>query len=288
MFAPGGADGPEKECKSAAAVPSVVSELMSVETVLVTGASSGIGRELAKCFAAEGCRLVLVARKRQALEALAEELRRAHQTHAEVLTADLAEPGTPARIFAHLEGRGTRVDVLVNNAGFGARGRFAQLPLERQLEMLQVNITALTHLTGLFLPGLLARRRGGVLNVASTAAFQPGPGMAVYFATKAYVLSFSEAIAEELAGTGVTVSTLCPGPTETNFMAVAGGRSSMLFRRAAMSAESVARIGHRAFRQGQCVAVAGLRNRVLAFSTRLAPRALVRKIARRFNALSYD
>ncbi len=260
---------------------------MSVETVLVTGASSGIGWELAKCFAADGCRMILLARKRQALEALAEELHRAHKTHAEVLPADLSEPAAPARIFGHLEAHGVRVDVLVNNAGFGARGGFAQLPLDRQLEMVQVNVTALTHLTGLFLPGMIARRRGGVLNVASTASFQPGPGMAIYYATKAYVLSFSEAVAEELAGTGVTVSALCPGPTATNFTAVAGERASDFFLRAAMPAEAVARAGHDGFRQGRFVVMPGFRNRLLALGTRLGPRSLVRKIAKRFNAASY-
>jgi hypothetical protein len=259
---------------------------MSVETVLVTGASSGIGLELAKCFAAEGCRMILLARKRQALEALAEELRRASKTHSEVLPADLAEPAAPARIFAHLESQGTRVDVLVNNAGFGARGTFARLSLARQLEMVQVNLTALTHLTGLFLPGMIARRRGGILNVASTAAFQPGPGMAIYYATKAYVLSFSEALGEELIGTGVRVSTLCPGPTNTNFTAVAGERTSKLLLRAAMSAQEVARIGHQGYRQGRFVVVPGWRNRLQILGTRLGPRALVRKLAKRVNASS--
>jgi short-subunit dehydrogenase len=204
-----------------------------------------------------------------------------------VLPADLAEPAAPARIFSHLESHGVRVDVLVNNAGFGARSDFAKTPLDRQLEMVQVNVTALTHLTGLFLPGMMARRRGGVLNVASTASFQPGPGMAVYYATKAYVLSFSEAVAEELIGTGVTVSALCPGPTDTNFTAVAGERASKLFMRAAMSAAAVAKAGHEGYRQGRFVVVPGFRNRLLAFGTRLGPRALVRKIAKRFNAVSY-
>ena len=169
---------------------------MSVETVLVTGASSGIGLELARCFAADGCRLVLVSRKGNVLEELAAELRKAHKIQAQVFTADLAHPEAPTRLLAHLQSAGLKVDVLVNNAGFGAQGKFAELPLARQLDMLQVNITSLTHLTGLLLPGMIERRRGGILNVASTAAFQPGPGMAVYYATKAYVLSFSEALAE--------------------------------------------------------------------------------------------
>ncbi len=260
---------------------------MSVETVLVTGASSGIGRELAKCFAGDGCRLVLVARKRQALQALADELRQAHRTQSEILPADLSEKEAPARIFGHLEANGTRVDVVVNNAGFGAYGQFAELPAGRQLDMVQVNVTALTHLTRLFLPGMIERRRGGILNVASVAGFEPGPLMAVYFATKAYVLSFSEAIAEELIGTGVTVTALCPGATATSFAEAAKGRFSRRFQQLAMSAETVAQIGHRAFRKGQVVAVSGWRNRFLAFSVRLGPRSLVRKIARRFNVASY-
>lgn len=252
---------------------------MSVETVLVTGASSGIGRELAKCFAADGARLVLVARKRHALQALADDLHSAHKTQSEVLPADLADPGAPARIFEHLQNNGTKVDVLVNNAGFGANGNFVSVPLARQLEMVQVNVTALMHLTGLLLPGMLTRKRGGILNVASTAAFQPGPGMAVYYATKAFVLSFTEALAEEVAGTNVLVSALCPGPTNTNFAEVANATSSKAFMLVAMSAAEVARIGHRAFRQGKVVELPGFRNKLLAFSVRLAPRGLVRKIA---------
>jgi short-subunit dehydrogenase len=256
---------------------------MSVETVLLTGASSGIGLELAKCFAAEGCRLVLVSRKGTALEALATELRKAHKIQAQVITADLAHPESPTRLQAHLQSAGLKVDVLVNNAGFGAQGRFAELPITRQLEMLQVNITSLTHLTRLLLPAMIERRQGGVLNVASTAAFQPGPGMAVYYATKAYVLSFSEALAEEVAGTGVTVTAVCPGPTATNFGAAANMRTLGMVKKVSMSAEAVARIGHRAFRRGQVVSVTGLRNQIPAFLVRLVPRAAVRKIARRLN-----
>jgi short-subunit dehydrogenase len=256
---------------------------MSVETVLVTGASSGIGVELARCFAAEGCRLALVARKRDALEALAAELRKAHKIQAQVFTVDLAHPEAPPRLLAHLQSAGLKVDVLVNNAGFGAQGRFVELPLGRQLEMLQVNITSLTHLTGLLLPGMVERRRGGILNVASTAAFQPGPGMAVYYATKAYVLSFSEALAEELAGTGVTVTAVCPGPTATNFGTAANMRTLGAVKRVSMSAEAVGQLGHRAFRRGRVVAITGLRNQVPAFLVRLCPRAVVRKVTRRLN-----
>ena len=259
---------------------------MSTETVLITGASSGIGRELAKTFAADGSRLILLARKRQALQQLADELRQSHKTQSEVLTADLAQPGAPVRIFEHLQANGTKVDVLVNNAGFGAHGDFFRLPLERQLEMIQVNVTSLTHLTRLMLPGMLERHRGGVLNVASTASFQPGPLMALYYATKAFVLSLSEAIAEEIRGSGVNITVLCPGPTATNFNEVAGARFSRGFMRRAMSAEEVARIGHRSFRTRSVVAIAGFRNQLLAFSTRLAPRAVVRRVVKEINASS--
>lgn len=250
------------------------------ETVLVTGASSGIGLELAKCFAAEGCRLVLVARNTAALQTLADELRAAHGCEARVLTADLGRPETPARIFDELQQAGVEVDVLVNNAGFGAHGDFAALPLPRQLEMVQVNITALMHLTGLFLPGLRARRRGGVLNVGSVAGFQPGPGMAVYFATKAFVLSFGEALAEELRGSGVTVTTLCPGPTKTNFGKVANFRGGQHLTRHGMSAAAVARAGHAAFRRGRVLSVPGLSNRFLTLLVRVMPRLVVRRIVR--------
>jgi len=260
---------------------------MSVETVLVTGASSGIGLELAKCFAADGCRLVLVARKGQVLEALAAELRKAHKIQVQVITADLAQPESPTRLLAHLQSAGLKVDVLVNNAAFGAQGKFVEIPLGRQLEMLQLNMTTLTHLTGLLLPGMVERRRGGILNVASTAAFQPGPGMAVYYATKAYVLSFSEALAEELAGTGVTVTVVCPGPTATNFGAAANMRTLGLVKKGSMSAEAVAMLGHRAYRDRRVVAITGLRNQIPAFLTRLFPRAAVRKIAKRLNNVRY-
>jgi len=261
---------------------------MSVETVLVTGASSGIGLELARCFAADGCRLALVARKGDALEALATELRKAHKIQAQVFTADLAHPEAPPRLLAHLQSAGIKVDVLVNNAGFGAQGKFADLPLGRQLEMLQVNITSLTHLTGLLLPGMIERRRGGILNVASTAAFQPGPGMAVYYATKAYVLSFSEALAEELSGTGVTVTASCPGPTATNFGAAANMKTLGLVKKISMSAKPVAQISHRAFRRGSVVAITGFRNQFPTFLVRFFPRAVVRKITKRLNGVKYE
>jgi len=253
------------------------------DTVLITGASSGIGLELAKCFADDGCRLILVARNQDALEKLAGDLRSKNQVETVVLPADLSKPETSSRIFHELSGRNISADVLVNNAGFGAIGPFDELPLERQLEMLQVNITALTALTGLFLQGMIERRRGGILNVASVAGFVPGPGMAVYYATKAFVLSFTEALAAELDGTGLKVSALCPGPTATNFGNVAGSKSVKLVRVPRMTAEDAARAGHRAFRRGRVVAVPGFQNKLVVSLVRFMPRAFVRKMARKFN-----
>jgi uncharacterized protein len=255
------------------------------ETVLITGASSGIGLELAKCFAAGGCRLVLVARNQDALEKLAEELRQKNKIEAVVLAADLSLPETPKRIFQELSSQKILVDVLVNNAGFGAIGAFAQLPLARQIEMIQVNVIALTELTRLFLPGMIRCKRGGILNVSSVAGFVPGPGMAVYYATKAFVLSFSEALAVELEGAGVKVTALCPGPTPTNFGNVAGSKNARLMRVPGTSAEKVARDGHAAFRGGLTIAVPGLQNKFVVFLARLLPRKVVRKTIRKFNGL---
>jgi short-subunit dehydrogenase len=253
------------------------------ETALITGASSGIGLELAKCFAADGSRLILVARNTEALKTLAKDLRT--KTEVIVLTADLSLPETPKRIFSELSAKNIFVDVLVNNAGFGAHGAFVEMSLPRQLEMLQVNITALTELTGLFLPGMIQRRCGGILNVASVAGFLPGPGMTVYFATKAFVLSFSEALAEELAGTGLTVSVLCPGPTESNFGNVARGTKSRQLNTSKMSAQAVAIYGHQAFRDGKVTAVPGFQNKAFVFMNRILPRPIPRKIVKRYNRM---
>lgn len=250
------------------------------ETVLVTGASSGIGEELARRFAADGSDLVLVARSEERLRRLAAELEKTHGIAARVETVDLSEPEQLAELCERLRGEGVAVDVLVNNAGFGARGPVAELDLGRQLEMVRLNVEALTALTRFLLPGMLERRRGGVLNVASTAAFQAGPFMAVYYATKAYVLSFTEALAEETRGTGVTVTALAPGPTVTGFQEEAGLERTLLFRFGPMAAARVARAGHRAFRKGRVLVIPGLSNRLLAFSTRLAPRWLLRRVVR--------
>ncbi len=251
---------------------------MPQETVLITGASSGIGLELAKRFAADKCNLILVARSQDKLDSLAAAMRQEHGIQVLVLAKDLANPAAPQEIFDQLTAQGIIVDVVVNNAGFGSVGTVAELPIDRQLDMVQVNVVALMLLARLFLPGMIQRGRGGVLNVGSTAGFQPGPGMAVYYATKAFVLSFTEALAEELAGTGVGATCLAPGPTETGFGADSGMGETLIFKLGMMDAATVARIGYRAYRRRKPLVISGWTNRIGAFLVRLAPRALVRKV----------
>ncbi len=251
-------------------------------TALVTGASSGIGLELASAAARDGHNLVLVARHRERLESIGRGLAEEHGVKVSVFAKDLADPSAPAAIARELSERGIAVDVLVNDAGFGVYGFFAETPIDRELEMIQVNAAALTHLTKLLLAGMLERRRGWILNVASTAAFQPGPIMAVYYATKAYVLSFSEALANECAGTGVTVTTLCPGPTHTEFERRAGFKSAPLFRSPLVkSAADVARAGWEGMKRGKRLVIPGIANRVLVQAERVTPRRLVTAIARK-------
>jgi short-subunit dehydrogenase len=252
------------------------------QTALITGASGGIGLELARLFAAGGYDLVLVARSTARLEELAGELRK-HGGAVRVLAKDLAKPESPEEVFQELEAAGVAVDVLVNNAGFATYGPFVEIDLGRELEELQLNVVTLTHLTKKLLPGMLARRRGGVLNLASTAGFQPGPLMAVYYATKAYVISFSEALAEELSGTGVTVSVLCPGPTATGFQKRAGMEASKLFSGMLQVADAaaVARAGYEGFRAGKRIVIPGLINKIGVQSIRLSPRALATRMVKR-------
>jgi|SRR6516162_59333 len=238
---------------------------------LVTGASSGIGADLARELAKDGHDLVLSARTVAPMNALAVELE-AYGARSAVIAADLGRPGAAAELASELETRGLQIDVLVNNAGLGGIGRFDQMEPQRISDMLLVNIVALTELTRFLLPGMVARRRGKVLMVASTASFQPGPRMAVYFATKAYVLSFGEALAYELRATGVTVTTLCPGATATNFFKTAGANDIAL--RPAVSSADVARIGYRALKEGRRVVVTGLLNRILAVAARLTPHSI--------------
>jgi len=255
------------------------------KTVLITGASSGIGLELAKCFAADKSNLILVARNIAAMETLAADLRRDHKIEVHIISADLTQPESSQKIFDELQGRETIVDVLVNNAGFGLHGGFTELPQARQLEIIQVNVAALVALTRLFLPGMVQRRRGGVLNVGSVAGFVPGPYMAIYYASKAFVQSFSEALFEELRGTGVSVTNLCPGPTETNFSQTARTYQTRTAQVSKMSAAEVAVAGHRAFREDRYVCIPGAKNVLLVLLIKFFPRSTVRRIIGRYNKL---
>jgi len=252
-------------------------------TALVTGASSGIGRSLARLLAADGCDLVLVARRGDELERLGAELSAAHGVSVSTHAVDLVRPDSAAGLLDRLDATGASIDILINNAGFGMRGDFTELPLERQLEMIALNVTTLTLLTRRLLPGMRSRRRGGVLNVGSTAGFQPGPFMAVYYATKAYVVSFTEALAEELSGSDVRVSCLAPGPTDTGFAAEAGATDAGLFRGDVMTVDEVARIGYEGWKAGKILVVPGRRNRLRALAVRLLPRTSVVKAVRRLN-----
>jgi len=252
------------------------------KTALITGASGGIGYELAKLFARDHHNLVLVARSSAKLAHFAGELERQFGISAKPIALDLVAAPAPQFLFDQLGREGISIDILVNNAGYGVLGEFAGVPLEESLGQIQLNVTALTQLTRLFLGSMLERRSGRILNVASTAGFQPGPRMAVYYATKAYVISFSEALANELSGTGVTVTCLCPGATDTGFQGRAGTENTMLFRKIRpMNAKAVARDGYRGLMAGKTLVISGFRNWLIAESVRLGPRKLVTAISRK-------
>src|SRR5215469_7430148 len=246
-------------------------------TVLITGASGGIGYELARLFARDHHHLVLVARSADKLAQVAQELE--PTVSVKTIALDLGQPVAPRFLFDQLQGMA--VDILINNAGFGCYGDFAQMPREEIIGQINLNVTALTELTRLFLPPMIARGRGRIMNVASTAGFQPGPLMAVYYATKAYVISFSEAIANEVRGSGLTVTCFCPGATHTGFAQRAGNDKSRLFKQlGAMSAEKVALDAYRALMAGRTLAISGAHNWLVAELTRFAPRKLVTAISR--------
>lgn|SRR5581483_4000241 len=251
-----------------------------MKIALITGASGGIGYELAKLFAQNGHNLIVVARSGPKLAQFAGELRAKHGIGVTSMAVDLTLPNAPQSLFEDVQRSGVAVDVLVNNAGFGVMGEFANLPLLEDIGMMQLNMVALTVLTKLFLHSMLQRKAGRILNVASTAGFQPGPKMAVYYATKAYVISFSEAIANELQGSGVTVTCLCPGPTDTGFQGRAGTEQSALFQKfKPMDAQTVARDGYRGLMSGKTLVVSGFRNWLVAESVRFAPRKMVTAIS---------
>lgn len=249
-------------------------------TALITGATSGIGYELAKVFAHEGYDLVLVARSEERLLARAEEIITTCGVTVTVVAADLSVPTGPVEVYREVDCHGIAIDVLVNNAGFGLRGYFVATDWQEELAMISTNIIALTRLTKLILPDMIARGSGKILNVASTAAFLPGPLMAVYYATKAYVLSFSEALHDELGGSGVTVAALCPGPTRTNFSHRAQAKHSRLYRGRLSDAATVARAGFDGLMAGRAVIVPGSRRRLGAWLARILPRSWVVRFSR--------
>jgi short-subunit dehydrogenase len=251
------------------------------KTALITGASSGIGLELAHLFAHDGYRLVLLARNRATLRQIGDDLQSRYSVTVRIAPKDLAHPATPAELYQELQEAGIVLDVLVNNAGFGGAGAFVSTDWNHEAEMMQVNMVALTHLTKLFLPQIRARE-GKIMNVASIAAFQPGPFMAVYYASKAYVLSFSEALAEELSGSGVTVTCLCPGPVKTNFQRRTYGDSTAMANSPLLvDVREVARIGYEGMTQGKRVVIPGWKNRVGVEMLRISPRAVVTKVVRK-------
>jgi len=250
---------------------------------LVTGGSRGIGYELARMFAGTGFDVVLVARNEEELEENAEYFRERFGVEAHVLPADLSEPGAAEAIYEECNERGIDVTVLVNNAGFGTHGPFVEEDRERMLDEIQVNVTALTELTRLFLPEFVEREAGGVLNVASSAAFAPGPKMGVYYATKSYVLSFSRAISEEVRPQGISVTALCPGPVDTDFKDAADNEGMRLYR-FEKDPRTVARAGYRGLLQGDRVVVPGFGMKLAYYAAKVAPRSVDRTVTKILNS----
>jgi short-subunit dehydrogenase len=250
-------------------------------TALITGASAGIGRELARCFAADGHDLLLVARRLPELRALCTELEQRHRIKARAVACDLGSPSALEQLLGEV--RELELEYLVNNAGFGTCGSFAELAAEREAAMVELNVTAVVLLTRAVLPQMLARGRGRILNLGSTAGFQPGPYMATYYATKAFVNSFSEALMYELKGSGVSVTLSCPGPTETEFGDISGVNKTRLFKLGAMPAASVAEQAYRAMQRGRPVIVHGFLNWLGTQLIRISPRAAVRAIVGALN-----
>lgn len=247
-------------------------------TTLITGASAGLGEGFARTLAARGEDLILTARRVDRLETLAADLRDRHAIQVHLFPADLADPRAPARLLADIAAAGLTIDQLINNAGFGVQGAFADGDAAAQLGMIDLNCRALVALTHGVLPQMVARKSGGILNIASTAAFQPGPWLAVYYASKAFVLSFSEAIHEEVKTHNVRVAALCPGPTRTEFADRAGMGDSALFKRFASDADAVVKDGLKALANNQAVRISGAANTLMAEGVRLTPRFLARRI----------
>lgn len=251
-----------------------------MKTALITGASSGIGLELAKIFAANNMNLILVARNENKLNELKKELER-FKVSIHLLALDLSKTDSSQLVFDYCSKQNLNVDILINNAGFGDFGMFANSIWKKQEEMITLNMQTLTHLTHLFLPSMIKNKYGKILNVASTAAFQPGPLMSVYYATKAYVLSFSEALSNELEGSGVTVTVLCPGPTESGFQNAADMKDSKLVKgRKLPTSKEVADYAYKALMNGKVIAIHGLLNSLMATAIRFTPRSVARKLVR--------
>ncbi|MDZ8104046.1 MAG: SDR family oxidoreductase [Nostoc sp. DedQUE12a] len=256
------------------------------KTALITGAASGIGYQFTQIFARNNYNLVLVDKNEQKLSEIADALPQKFNIFVKTFAKDLSIPTSPEEIFTELQQASIKIDVLINNAGFGTYGTFSETDLTTELKMLQVNMVSLTHLTKLFLKDMIEQDYGKILNVASAAAFQPGPLMAVYFATKAYVLSFSEAIANELEGTGVSVTVLCPGPTASEFQQTAAMEDSKIASvNRMMKTETVASIGYRGLMTNKTVVIPGMRNKILTQSVRFTPRNLVTKVVRSMHEL---
>lgn len=258
-----------------------------MKTVLITGATFGIGYEFAKIFANKKYNLVLVARNRERLNEIESTLKKDNNIFIKTIVRDLSNPNSAQEIFQELEYDKIVIDILINNAGFGLLGSFSELDLQEQLNMIQVNVSSLVHLTKLILPSMLSRGEGKILNVASTAAFQPGPNMAIYYATKSFVLSFSEALHRELKNKEITVTALCPGPTKTKFQKRAGMENINLERSKLlpyMDAERVARIGYKGLMKGKRVVIPGLINNVGVFLVKFLPKSLVLNVLYKFNS----
>ncbi len=251
---------------------------------LITGASGGIGLELAKLFAKDKYSLILVARDDAKLKSISEDFKKQYGTEVKAIVKDLSQPGAAHELYDEINRDTIEINALVNNAGFGGNGKFAETDLNVELDMIVLNDTALVTLTKLFLPGMINRKAGKILNVASTAAFVPGAFMAIYYASKAFVLSFSEALASELKGTGVTVTCLCPGPTSTGFQKRASVENTKLLKaQSVMSAEAVAKKGYMAMMKGKAVMIPGLMNKLSIQSTRFAPRFVTTAITKWLN-----
>ncbi|MCM3005053.1 SDR family NAD(P)-dependent oxidoreductase [Priestia koreensis] len=257
---------------------------MKKGTVLITGASGGIGKALATHFAKDGHSLVLVARSAEKLTEVKQNLEARYEAQVILFVKDLSNPDHIQQLHDELQEQGIIIDYLVNNAGFGLFGEFIETDTEKELNMIDLNIRSLTHLSKLLLPGMVERRSGGILNVASSAAFQPGPLMAVYYATKAYVLSLSEALENEVRGMGVIVMALCPGPTDTGFSNRADLGKSKLFQSGVMDVETVAEIGYKQFKAGKTIVIPGFKNRLMANSVKFLPRKWVTAIVRKVQA----